>query len=296
MSGKINVDNNQYPIFVFGASKSYGLVTGLSSLSRNVEFICNGLDQGYKIILHSPYEFPQTKSKYFQIPYNYKAEVMIKPLIMTMTAGLESLSLNKRQCYLEDERKLHFFKVYTKRNCELECLTNSTYEYCGCASFYMPREKKTKICGSSKIQCYHNVTRLMLQNFKSADCACLPLCNSINYDAEMHEFVYDIENYLHIYDSLLANISDEIFDDPLPETRGMQYNRISIYFKDAKFVPMKRTVLYGWSDFIANVGGLLGLFMGISILSLVEIFYFCCSGMMATIWKPKKMTSYTLPL
>lgn len=271
---------------MLGASKSYGLVTGLSSLSQNVEFICNGLDQGYKIILHSPYEFPETKSRYFQIPYNYKAVIMIKPVITNKVDGLETLSLNKRQCYLEGEKELYFFKKYTKRNCELECLTNMTRRMCGCVSFYMPRESHTKICGTSKIQCYRNVTRISAQH-DPVKCNCLPSCTSIVYDAEMHEFVYDIENYLQIYDSLLANISDEIIDEPLTELRGMQYNRISIFFKDANFIAMKRAVLYGWSDFFANVGGLLGLFMGISIVSFVEIFYFCCSGILAAVFKPK---------
>jgi hypothetical protein len=32
--------------------------------------------------------------------------------------------------------------------------------------------------------------------------------------------------------------------------------------------------LYGLTDFIANFGGLLGLFLGVSILSIVEIVYF----------------------
>lgn len=38
---------------------------------------------------------------------------------------------------------------------------------------------------------------------------------------------------------------------------------------------MKRTVteLYGLTDFFANCGGILGLFMGISCLSIIEVIY-----------------------
>jgi len=36
----------------------------------------------------------------------------------------------------------------------------------------------------------------------------------------------------------------------------------------------QRSEIHGWADFIANVGGLLGLFLGVSILSIVEIIYF----------------------
>jgi hypothetical protein len=33
--------------------------------------------------------------------------------------------------------------------------------------------------------------------------------------------------------------------------------------------------MYGPTDFLANCGGLLGLFLGVSVISIVEIFYFC---------------------
>ena len=49
---------------------------------------------------------------------------------------------------------------------------------------------------------------------------------------------------------------------------------LNIFFDDSEFIATKRSERYGSIDFIANFGGLLGLFMGVSILSLVEIFYF----------------------
>lgn len=50
--------------------------------------------------------------------------------------------------------------------------------------------------------------------------------------------------------------------------------RVIIFFRDSQFITSKRSELYGPTDFLANCGGLLGLFMGVSILSLVEVVYF----------------------
>ena len=52
-------------------------------------------------------------------------------------------------------------------------------------------------------------------------------------------------------------------------------SRLTIFFKENQFTSSKRSELYGPTDFLANFGGLLGLFMGVSILSIVEIIYFC---------------------
>lgn len=54
----------------------------------------------------------------------------------------------------------------------------------------------------------------------------------------------------------------------------MQPARLSIYFKEHQFITSKRSELYGQTDFLANCGGLLGLFMGVSVLSIVECIYY----------------------
>lgn len=54
----------------------------------------------------------------------------------------------------------------------------------------------------------------------------------------------------------------------------MQPARLSIFFKEHQFITSKRSELYGQTDFLANCGGLLGLFMGVSVLSIVEVIYY----------------------
>lgn len=54
----------------------------------------------------------------------------------------------------------------------------------------------------------------------------------------------------------------------------MNLGALRIYFKDNEFITSKRSELYGWIDFLAAMGGLLGLFIGVTALSFVEIFYY----------------------
>jgi amiloride-sensitive sodium channel len=49
---------------------------------------------------------------------------------------------------------------------------------------------------------------------------------------------------------------------------------LTIFFKSNSFIRSQRHELYGPTDFLANFGGLLGLFTGFSVLSLMEILYF----------------------
>lgn len=52
------------------------------------------------------------------------------------------------------------------------------------------------------------------------------------------------------------------------------YSTLSVYLENEQFMAKERNQLYGSSDFISNLGGLLGLFTGFSLITLAEIVYF----------------------
>jgi amiloride-sensitive sodium channel len=49
---------------------------------------------------------------------------------------------------------------------------------------------------------------------------------------------------------------------------------LHVYYKTLHFMRHERGELYGLVDFFSNIGGLMGLCMGFSALSLVEVVYF----------------------
>lgn len=49
---------------------------------------------------------------------------------------------------------------------------------------------------------------------------------------------------------------------------------LNIFFRDDRVPTLKRHEQYNYTDFMAICGGLLGLFLGISVLSVVEFVYY----------------------
>lgn len=77
---------------------------------------------------------------------------------------------------------------------------------------------------------------------------CLPACNSISYSVQL-----STQNYLYFEDYDIVEFQI-----------GITHQRYLIY---------RRSELYTLNGFISNCGGILSLFMGISIMSIVEIVY-----------------------
>lgn len=89
-----------------------------------------------------------------------------------------------RGCYFRSERQLRFFKLYSQKKCEMECLSNFTHDECGCVQFYMPRLQSTKVCTFMKMKCYNKATQKFMHKLIVQRCLCLPDCTLIDYDVE----------------------------------------------------------------------------------------------------------------
>lgn len=85
------------------------------------------------------------------------------------------------------------------------------------------------------------------------NCGCLPDCFSIEYE----------QNIIVVK---LKPSGDEWEADELV---GLRF-----YFGADEYTALKRHPTYGTVSFLSNCGGLLGLFLGVSALSIVEVFYF----------------------
>ncbi|KAL1492019.1 hypothetical protein ABEB36_012523 [Hypothenemus hampei] len=219
--------------------------------------------EGYKVILHTPSTVPRPNQEHFYLPPNTAVIAAIKPVVVNTSEKVKSFRPEKRNCYFENENPLKYFKDYTQKNCELDCLTRHTLHLCGCVAFYMPMDSFTPLCGTGKNECMKAAKKRMLSKelkwrLENADddqelphCHCLPSCRDLSYEVETSS------------SSINSNP-----DSKFPRSR------LVIYFKKNHFIASIRHELYGITDFISNFGGLLGLFTGFSMLSFIEIIYF----------------------
>lgn len=91
-------------------------------------------------LLHSPDEFPLNNGQHLRIAYEEHNTFAFFPEMFLIDDELKTWPLDKRNCYLDGEKKLFFFKIYTKKNCENECLSFLMSKQCKCVPFYLIRK------------------------------------------------------------------------------------------------------------------------------------------------------------
>ncbi|KAI8424618.1 hypothetical protein MSG28_003051 [Choristoneura fumiferana] len=286
--GYLSSDNDVYP----KRGRSNGIHPDLTVFLKEdpLEWSnnCITYNSGYKLYLHHPADVPQHSLYYFSAHY---------------------------------DQTVSYFLAYTPNNCRLECLSNYTFNRCGCVMHHMPQSFADKEG--------HPGTEV-------EKCQCYPLCNEVQYGAETLKTKFDFDRYLQAASPTqlagrcvktiqeqdgrwgrkdleckprlgkrsvrrpptrwtMTNDGDvkaagkmqavsnrsiwrslrEAYVQQQWSSYGIKYTHLEFYHKEPRFVSMRRSELFGLTDFLANCGGLLGLFLGFSFLSLVEIFYFC---------------------
>ncbi|XP_077288026.1 pickpocket protein 28-like [Arctopsyche grandis] len=247
------------------------------------EYYCSSTSSvGFKILLHNPSETPKIKDFGDLIPPGRESRVVVKPRIYDAQPNVRSISLNKRRCYFSDERQLVYYRTYTQKNCEMECEARLTIERCNCSQYFMPKNSSIRICGVADASCYVELKVNESSLMVDTNCdECFPSCYELSYGKE-YSTAPLTDNFL-IHEENLLGKSPEYFKNNMAI--------VHIYFVEASFIRFTKGELFGFTDFLSNTGGLLGLFLGFSFLSLVEIVYYVTLRLLCAYYRHDYPTS-----
>ncbi|XP_076296006.1 pickpocket protein 28 [Lasioglossum baleicum] len=270
-----NLLMDSIPLRPYGAGQSYGLTLALDA--DIAEYYCSSTASvGFKMLLHNPVETPKIAEYAFAITPGEETRIIVTPRISTASKTIISVPQRKRKCFFTSERKLRYYRTYTQRNCVLECEANFTQKMCHCVQYYMPKSSNTPICEKKDDQCATAARIAMEVKLYDDDggiisinaseiqsCNCYPGCFEINYNVEISQS--KIDPSFHIGDFYVKK-DREYF------AKNMAV--VHLFFVESQFTKYVKNELFGFTEFLSSTGGLLGLFMGFSFMSLVEIGYF----------------------
>ncbi|CAL8073003.1 unnamed protein product [Orchesella dallaii] len=258
----------KYPKHQKTGGKPYGLSI-LINPEVEMYSTCTTNDAwGFKMLAHSPISFPSIMEYGAAVPPNSEVFIQVEPDVITAESNLKSVNLKKRACYMstDPEAKLQTYKIYTADNCKDECIAAITYERCKCVRYFMPRNSSQKMCGSKHLDCAEKVRMEVGSLGKASYCSrCLPSCNEIIYKMQMSHFpLRKSAASVFQYNTSLEDIK-----------LASNYSIVHIFLGTDSLYAKERKRLYVWADMLASAGGILSLTLGFSIISLIEVFYFC---------------------
>ena len=249
--------------------KSSGLTLLFDSL--RCEAVTKNDFSGLKMLLHHPLEFPRVKEKGIAASTGGETYVSVSAEVVQTSPDTESIYSDKRNCFFSHEKTLLHFDKYSKPRCEIECEIVHTVKNCGCAWYYLPGNHTA--CSSSQSDCVHRTVES--KPVLSCKKGCLTSCDEIIYDASVSSGKYPIKDPNDV--EILARVTKQNQEITLNGSRWYVENFLGVvhvYFKDDTVTQYSRSLRYSLIDLISSVGGSVGLCLGFSLVSLVELAYF----------------------
>ena len=117
--------NEELPLRGLAPGKSMGLSVMLNA--KEDEYFCSATESvGFKILLHMPMTMPELLEYGFAVSPGTENFIAVNPEKIAAENTIHKFDYHLRQCYLNEDKELHFFKNYTFLNCFQECASNYT--------------------------------------------------------------------------------------------------------------------------------------------------------------------------
>ncbi|KXJ77947.1 hypothetical protein RP20_CCG006004 [Aedes albopictus] len=197
---------------------------------------------GAEIFVHSPNDFPADSDFEDTLQPGWDVDFCVTPIPIESSPSLERVPLSQRKCFMPNEGILQSNNTFSLNLCMSECRLRTIIKLCSCVPFY-----------------YVDFIQIEIQHGSEATNAAI---------------IADGNLMSHVQVSLYH--SDDSLD------RGAQsggrnvstYATLHVHFKDLYCVKYRREAFMTWDSLLASFGGIFGLCMGGSVLSIVELFYY----------------------
>ncbi|XP_015840939.1 sodium channel protein Nach-like [Tribolium castaneum] len=188
-------------------------------------------------------------SQYFVVTPQTLGDVFLDIVDIVGDEDIKMLSPKQRNCrYWNEADDLGHSRVYSYNLCRRECRIQLCLKFCYCTPYYYKRIDNEPICNMSGMFClskYPEILTLLDPKTGEDLCPCFQSCDFQRITAEL-----TIKATWFFGSKVTVNL------ERFPRER------------------YKRTLIFTRTDLLIQIGSLFGLFLGCSVLSLIEIPYF----------------------
>ena len=223
-------------VFDLHTEDHYRIQEGDSSLA-------NGLD----VLVHHADNFPLMSSGSIQLSPGMQHYVAVQ------MSDIERLSkpYSTREC-VED-------KEYQLNECLYQCKLQLQFAKCDCK---IDDPHHPDACTYYKIiDCYD----MYITDYYNDVCDCTPPCSTYEYSVRQSSLSLPSGENLEYFTNMTGT-NRSAWEDITENIVHLQ-----IYFDSMEYTVVRETPAFGLYDLIANIGGLLGLFLGASLITIMEL-------------------------
>ncbi|XP_050073010.1 pickpocket protein 11-like [Anopheles maculipalpis] len=232
---------------------------------------------GAEVYIHDSGDFPSDADFEHVAQPGWDVIMSVIPIPIESSSTMSQVSANMRKCFLPEESNAQSKEKFNLNGCMAECRLRTILRLCNCVPFYyadlhIAEGREQDMCALKHVSCLHYFRRYFyslrsddtldtdLHDVEfGMDCECKPPCSILNYNVQ----------------TIASQRKSKKFMSSNYGGRNVSmYATLNVHFKDIYCVKYKRDAYMTWDSLVATFGGIFGLCMGGSVLSIVELVYY----------------------
>nr|CDJ89826.1 Na+ channel domain containing protein [Haemonchus contortus] len=244
------------------AGPAYGL--RLEVFVNISEYLPTTEAAGVRLTVHTIEEQPFPDSLGHSAPTGFVSSFGIK--LKTMTR----LPAPYGDCIQEgkDEDYIYVTKQYSTEGCQRSCIQKHLATTCGCGDPRYPPFRKTKNCPVDdpiKRECLKQEMQYAVRYPKTIGCKCRQPCS---------QDVYSVSYSASRWPAVPGDLSG--CPEGMAPHHCLSYKReqgamVEVYYEELNYESLLESEAYGLPNLLSDFGGQLGLWMGVSVITIMEV-------------------------
>jgi len=234
---------------------------------------------GFQIMINNQSNYPSINEGYTVAP-GIETNLEVSR-VFNQKLGPPHSNCIQEPSYLDGTTNSHLHQAivesnqsYRQNDCFKLCLQQEIINKCGCYSNLFGKLNSTNSCQSSENNnCMVSITKLFFEGNVLKTCLpyCPSECDTQSFSVSISSSLYPIHSYaLELMNNSIIN-SKFLNESISPEKVKNSVLSVNVSYKDLSFIVIGQQPKLILPDLVSNVGGILGVFIGMSLLSLVEI-------------------------
>uniref|UniRef100_A0A182PHT6 Pickpocket n=1 Tax=Anopheles epiroticus TaxID=199890 RepID=A0A182PHT6_9DIPT len=213
---------------------------------------------GAEVYIHDSSDFPSDADFEHVAQPGWDVIMSVIPLPIESSSTMSQVPESMRKCFLPEESDALLGNTFNLNVCMAECRLRTILQLCNCVPFYY--SDLSRLYGYFYSLRVDDPLDSELQDVDfGMDCDCKPPCSVLNYDVQ----------------TIVSQRTSKSFMSSNFGGRNVSmFATLNVHFKDTYCVKYKRDAYMTWDSLVATFGGIFGLCMGGSVLSIVELVYY----------------------
>ncbi|CAF0969101.1 unnamed protein product [Brachionus calyciflorus] len=256
-----NNNNNSNAKYLTRSGIDDGLTIELEISAFNSE---NIFDYGIQVVIHDQEITPFPHEEGIQISYSQENNIGLSRTLIRRLPYPFSNCLNEinKDSFLSEFKNIG----YSQKYCLKACFQLFIIEECKCYDPKSPKvHKNVTICRTEEdLKCIQRNKDLFYESEKIDECfhKCPNECKKINFNKKLTSSSIDKKKYE------MNPLNQVIYSDHFQSLQVV----VNVFYEDMDYQLIEEYPAMSLEELIADIGGSLGLFIGISLLSVAELF------------------------